>query len=131
MTDIICIMFIGVVVFSCLFGFISPLVSKYYVNNSIEKRYKCKLNLENDKALRIFLYHYFKLSYPSSAIGGAYLWNKNKYIERIPGLKSIHYDFKTAPKQEIVISCLNYIMTYLILIGYVVMGVLWKIYGKN
>ncbi len=129
MSDTFLIFNIVFMLFCCLFSFISPIIAKYYVNKSIEKRYKCKLNLENDKALRVFLYHYFKLKHPSIAIGAAYLWNKNKYIERIPGLKSIHYDFRTAPKQEIVISCVNYVLTYLILIAYAVMCISWKMHG--
>lgn len=101
--------------FSVIVGFASPLISKIFVNNAIEKRYKCKLDLENPKALRVFLYDYFKWSIPTVSIGTAYLFRKNKFIEINPGLNAIHYNIKTAPKQEIVISCVTTLTFYAII----------------
>lgn len=110
--------------FSLIVGFISPLISKIFVNKPIEKRYKCKLDLENPKALRVFLYDYFKLTTPTVSIGTAYLFRRNKFIEINPGLNAIHYNIKTAPKKEIVISCITtlsfYVFIAVILVLYVI-----------
>ena len=101
--------------FSVIVGFVSPLVSKIFVNKAIEKRYKCKLDLENPNMVRVFLVDYFKLTLPTVSIGTAYLFRKNKFIEINPGLNAIHYNIKTAPKQEIVISCVTTLTFYAII----------------
>ncbi len=92
-------------VLSFLFGFLAPVFAKLFVNNSIEKRYKCKLNLDDDRSIRILFYHYIKLVYPAAAIAGSYLF-KNRAIQKHLGLSEISYTLETATKQEIVVSCL-------------------------
>lgn len=113
--------------FSVIVGFISPLIAKIFVNNAIEKRYKCKLDLENPKALRVFLYDYFKLNFPTLSIGTAYLFRRNKFIEINPGLNAIHYNIKTAPKQEIFVSCLITITFYSMIFTLLIISIVSKI----
>ncbi len=116
-------------VFWIFFGFLAPLLSKIYVINPIEKRYKCKLNLENENTIRIFLHDYFKYIMPASTIAYTYFFKKDKYIERNPGLNAIHYSLKNASKQEIFMSCFIFITLISVASLVFLLGGILKLYG--
>ena len=91
-------------------AFIYPLIMKIIVNNNLEKRYKCKLNVEIENR-RIFpLYSYFKYCNPGTTIAMAYIFNSKKMIDKNFCLSSINYNIKTAPKLEIFICVLCWIL---------------------
>ena len=96
---------------------LSPLITYLTVIKSIEKRYKCKLNVEDRRRRYLALYSYFKYSYPAAAIAMGYLFNSKKMIQAHYGLNEINYNVKKAPKLEIFISCLVWINCGLILVS--------------
>ena len=120
--------FCGVlIILFCFF----PLILKFSVNKKIEKRYKCKLNVEIENRKIFPLYSYFKNAYPAATIAMAYIFNSNKSIEKYPGLKEINYNIKTAPKFEIFICCVAWINGVLIALCIVFYLLATKIFGIN
>ncbi len=109
-------------------GTLGPLILKLFVNNEIEKRYKCKLNLEVENRKFIPLYSYFKFVYPASTIALAYLLNSKKRISTHPGLRAINYNFKTAPKKEIIICVSFYLLIFFSIVCSVVFVIFTEIF---
>ena len=99
----------GILIFVILFF---PLILKKFVNKKIEKRYNCKLDVEQE-ALKYFnFYWYFKYFNPGKTIAMAYLFRSQKMIENEKSLKAINYNIKTAPRSEIFICCFCWIIGF-------------------
>ena len=112
--------------FMAAFG---PLIFKIFVNNKIEKRYNCKLNVEQENVRYVFLYSYFKYVNPAKTIAMAYLFRSQKMIDRIKSLKDINYKLKTAPKKEVFICFLFWLIGVIGFIFMVTGVILIKIYN--
>ena len=108
-----------------------PLILKTFVNNAIEKRHHCKLDVEQRNVSYIFLYSYFKYFTPGKIIAVAYLFNSQKMIDKNLSLKSINYNLKTAPKKEIFICVACWLITLSIAISSVIFIILVKGFGVN
>ena len=108
-----------------------PLLLKIFVNNSIEKRHKCKLNVEQENIRYIFLYSYAKYFNPGKTIAMAYLFNSQKMIDKIPSLKAINYNLKTAPKIEIFICVACWIIALIAILCSILLVILTKGFGVN
>ena len=121
---------IGLASVSLLFIVFSfPLIFMLFVNKKIEKRYKCKLNIEMEKLRYMPFYAYNKYSNPGKTIAVAVLFNSQKIIDKNPCLKSINYKLKTAPKMEKIICTGCYLFTAIsVIINLIVLGYI-KIYG--
>ena len=93
-----------------------PIILKILVNNKIEKRYNCKLNVEIENRKIFPLYSYFKYCNPGTTIAMAYIFNSKKMIEKNPCLKNINYNINTAPKIEILVCVICWIIIGLVIV---------------
>ena len=118
-------------VIGCFFFSFFPLILKTFVNNAIEKRHHCKLDVEQRNVSYIFLYSYFKYFTPGKIIAMAYLFNSQKMIDKNLSLKAINYNLKTAPKKEIFICVACWISTLSIVISLGIFFILVKGFGVN
>ena len=97
---------------TALIAFFFPLITKYFVNNVIEKRHNCKLDVEQNNIRYVFFYWYLKYFNPAKTIALAYLLNSQKMIDRNKSLKEINYNLKTAPRKEIFICVTLYLISF-------------------
>ena len=105
------------------------MILKNFVNKKIEKRYNCKLDVEQE-ALKYFnFYWYFKYFNPGKTIAMAYIFNSKKMIEKYPGLKEINYNIKTAPKMEIFICVIFWFLTAITALSLILFGIFTQIFN--
>ena len=111
-----------------LLTFSFPLILMLFVNKKIEKRYRCKLNIEIQNWKVIPLYHYYKYWNPSKTIAEATILNSQKHIDKNKCLKDINYKLASAPLiEKIVCSTLYLFCAFTALIA-VISFILMKIY---
>ncbi len=119
---------VGIIILLFLYPFV-PLIFKLFVNNEIEKRHKCTLNVEQLNVSYVFLYSYFKYVNPGKTIAMAYLFKSQKMIDKVKSLKDINYNLKTAPKKEIIICVIFWLISVIGFIFAIVGFALIKIFN--
>ena len=118
---------LGVIIMFVLAFF--PLILKNFVNKRIEKRYNCKLDVEQEAFKYFNFYWYFKYFNPGKTIAMAYLFRSQKMIDKEKTLKAINYNIKTAPKMEIFLCCLAWIIGVIGTLCIVTFLILTKIFN--
>ena len=103
----------GILMFIML---IFPWILKKFVNRKIEKRYNCKLDVEQEGFKYFNFYSYFKYYNPGKIIAMAYIFNSQKMIDKEKSLKAINYNIKTAPRMEIFICVFCWIISFIVAI---------------
>ena len=108
-----------------------PLVFMLFVNKKIEKRYNCKLNIDNENKMFSPMYYYYRYFNPGNTIAVAVLFNSQKIIDKNKCLKAINYNLKTAPIIEKIICTTCYLIGILAILTALTAFILMKIYDVN
>jgi len=111
-----------------LLTFVFPLILMIFVNKRIEKRYKCKLNIDVPSRMFMPFYAYYKYFNPGNSIAIAFILNSKKALERNKCLKEINYNIKKAPKIEIFICVFCYVTLFFAVLFSAIAFILMEIY---